>query len=144
MSTHRPTTALDDQRVPVRTTLAVAWASFVLLYLYVDFIAFYKPGVVDDILDGIVWQFDVTPAWAVTALALLAIPILMVVLSAILPARAGRITNLAAVAIQIPFAAFNAVGEIGTEWMPFYLLAIALEFFVLAVILRHAWTWPRT
>ncbi len=144
MSTRQHVKALDEQRVPVRGTLAAAWASFVLLYAYVDILAFYKPGVVDDILGGIVWQFEITPLWATTSLALLAIPILMVVLSAVLPARANRIANLVVVAVQIPFAAFNAVGEIGEEWMPFYLLGVALEFFVLAVILRQAWTWPRT
>lgn len=143
MSTRRSTTTLDDQRIPVRTTLAAAWASFVLLYAYVDILAFYKPGVVDDILIGVVWQFDVTPTWAVTVLALLAIPILMVVLSATLPARASRIANFVAVSIQIPFAVFNVAGEIGKEWMLFYLLGAALELFVLAVILRYAWTWPR-
>ena len=64
------------------------------LYVYVDILVFYKPGVVDDILVGVVWEFDITQTWAITALTLLAIPIFMVVLSMTLPARANRITNL--------------------------------------------------
>ena len=84
---------LDDLRIPVQVKLAAAWTSFMFLYVYVDILAFYKPGVVDDILAGIVWEFDITPTWAITALTLLAIPILMVVLSTTLPARANRITN---------------------------------------------------
>lgn len=145
MTTPRPTTTrLDDPRIPVRATLAAAWTSFVFLYLYVDVLAFYKPGVVDDILVGVVWEFDITPIWAVTALSLLAIPIFMVVLSMILPARASRIANLVVASLQVPFAAFNAVGTLGESWMPFYLLGLALELIVLAIILRCAWTWPRT
>ena len=135
--------ALEDLRIPVQAKLAAAWTSFMFLYVYVDILAFYKPGVVDDILAGVVWEFDITQTWAITALTLLAIPIFMVVLSMTLPARANRITNLVVAAVQVPFAAFNAVGQVGEPWMYFYVLGVALEVIVLAFILRSAWTWPR-
>jgi hypothetical protein len=70
----------------------------------------------------------------------MAIPIFMVVLSMTLPARANRITNLVVASVQIPYAAFNAVGE---SWTYFYGLSIGLEVLLLAFILRSAWTWPR-
>ena len=88
------------------------------------------------------YEFAITQTWALTALTLLAIPILMIVLSTILPARVNRMANLAVASVQIPFAAFNAVGQVGAPWMFFYILGVALELFVLAVILRTAWTWP--
>ncbi len=144
MRKRQPTTGLLDQGVPVQAKLAAAWTSFVFLYVYVDILALYKPGVVDDILIGVVWEFDITPTWAITALTLLAIPIFMVVLSMTLPARANRITNLIVASLQVPFAAFNAVGQLGESWMYFYLLGVALELILLALILRYAWTWPRT
>lgn len=134
---------LEDRRIPVQAKLAAAWTSFMFLYAYVDILAFYKPGVVDDILAGVVWEFDITQTWAITALTLLAIPIFMVVLSMTLPARANRITNLVVASMQVPFAAFNAVGQVGEPWMYFYVLAVVLEVLVLVVILRYAWTWPR-
>ena len=134
---------LENLRMPVQAKLAAAWTSFMFLYVYVDIIAFYKPGVVEDILAGVVWKFDITPTWAVTALTLLAIPIFMVALSMTLPARANRITNLVVASVQVPFAAFNAVGQVGEPWMYFYVLGVALEVIVLAFILRFAWTWPR-
>jgi hypothetical protein len=71
----------------------------------------------------------------------MAIPIFMVVLSMTLPARANRITNLIVASVQVPYAAFNVVGESRTY---FYGLGVALEVMVLALILRYAWTWPRT
>jgi hypothetical protein len=135
--------ALEDLRIPVQAKLAAAWTSFMFLYIYVDILAFYKPGVIDDILVGVVWEFDISQTWAITALTLLAIPIFMVVLSMTLPARANRIANLIVASIQVPFAAFNAVGEVGEPWMYFYVLGVALEVIVLAFILRSAWTWPR-
>jgi len=66
------------------------------------------------------------------------------VLSMTLPARANRITNLIVASVEVPFAAFNAVGQVGEPWMYFYVLGVALEVIVLAFILRSAWTWPRT
>ena len=144
MRKRQPTTALLDQGVPVQAKLAAAWTSFVFLYVYVDILAFYKPGVVDDILVGVVWEFDITQTWAITALTLLAMPILMIVASMTLPARANRITNLIVASVQVAFAAFNAAGELGQSWMYFYFLGVALELIVLALILRYAWTWPRT
>lgn len=144
MSTSRPSTTLVDQPISVRAKLAAAWTSFMFLYVYVDILGFYKPGVVEDILAGKVWEFDVTPTWATAALTLLAVPIFMVVLSMTLPAKGSRITNLVVASIQVPFAAFNAAGELGESWMYFYGLGVALELVLLTLILRYAWTWPRT
>ncbi|MEN2417018.1 DUF6326 family protein [Streptomyces rimosus] len=141
MRRRQPTTTLDDQRIPVRVKLAAAWTSFMFLYAYVDILAFFKPGVVDGILDGVIWEFDASQTLLTVFLALMATPILMVVLSMTLPARANRITNLIVASVQVPVAAFNAVGE---SWTYFYGLGVALEVIILALILQYAWTWPRT
>jgi len=132
---------LDDQRIPVRAKLAAAWTSFLFLYVYVDILVlFWKPGVIEGILAGTVWGLAIGQTPATVALTLMAIPIFMVVLSMTLPARANRITNLVVASVQIPYAAFNAVGE---SWTYFYGLSIGLEVLLLAFILRSAWTWPR-
>ncbi len=141
MTTRHPTAALDDQPIPVGAKLAAAWTGVMFLYAYVDIIAFFKPGVVDNILVGKVWEFDVSQALLTTFLALMAVPIFMVVLSMTLPARANRTTNLVVASVQIPYAAFNIVGE---SWTYFYGLGVALEVILLLLILRYAWTWPRT
>jgi hypothetical protein len=139
--TRQPTTTLEDPRIPVRAKLAAAWTSFMFLCVYVDIIAFFKPGTIDEILVGKIWEFDVSQTLLTTFLALMAIPIFMVVLSMTLPARANRITNLIVASVQVPILAFNVVGE---SWTYFYGLGFALEVIVLALILRYAWTWPRT
>lgn len=142
MRTRQPTTAtLEDQRIPVRAKLAATWTSFMFLYAYVDILNFFTPGVIEEILDGKVFKFDLSQTFSTTALTLMAIPILMVVLSMTLPARANRITNLTVASLYVPVTAFNAVGE---SWLYFYGLGIALELILLALIVRYAWTWPRT
>lgn len=111
------------------------------LYIYVDYFQLYRPGVVDDILVGVVFEFDISQTFLVIGLTLMAIPILMVMLSMMLPARANRTINLIVASLYVPVSVFNAVGE---SWMYFYGLGVALEVIVLAIILRFAWTWPRT
>lgn len=142
MTTRHPTpTTLEDPRMPVKAKLAAAWTSFMFLYAYVDILNFYTPGVVEDILDGRVFEFDLSQTFSTTALTLVGIPALMVSLSMTLPARANRITNLVVASLYVPVTAFNLSGE---SWLFFYGLGVVLELTLLALILRFAWTWPRT
>jgi hypothetical protein len=142
MSTRQPTTAaLVDPPTPVRVKLAAAWTSFMFLYAYVDILGFYTPGMVDDILDGKVYEFDLSQTFSTTVLTALAIPIFMVVLSTILPARVNRILNLVVASLYVPFTVFNVAGGF---YLYFYGLGVVLELILLALILRYAWTWPRT
>ncbi len=131
---------LDDAPVPIRQKLAAAWTSLLLLYVYVDLLGLYLPGVVEDILAGVVWEFDITQVWATGALSLMAIPILMIPLCLVLPARASRITNLAIASVYVVVSVGNLFGE---SWVYFFGLAVVLEILVLVVIVRLAWTWPR-
>ena len=134
---------LDNPPIPVQAKLAAAWTSFMFLYIYVDYYHLYKPGAIDDIRVGVVFEFDISPALMTAFLALIAIPALMVMLSMTLPARVNRAANLVVASLYIPVTVFNAVGE-SWDWAPFYGLSIGLEVLLLAFILRSAWTWPRT
>lgn len=141
MSIRQPTTTLDDQPIPVKLKLAAAWTSFMFLYAYVDILNFFTPGVVEDILDGRVFEFDLSQTFSTGALALVALPAFMVVLSVTLPARASRTTNLVVASLYVPVTVFNLAGA---DWLWFYGLGVALELVLLGLILRRAWTWPRT
>ncbi|WP_448005464.1 DUF6326 family protein [Agromyces bauzanensis] len=134
---------LDNPPIPVQAKLAAAWTSFMFLYIYVDYYHLYKPGAIDDILAGVVFEFDISPALMTAFLALIAIPALMVMLSMTLPARVNRATNLVVASLYIPVTVFNAAGE-SWDWASFYGLSIGLELLLLAFILRSAWAWPRT
>ena len=134
---------LASPAIPVQAKIAAAWTSFMFLYVYVDILNFYKPGVVDSILNGLMWRFEVSPALVTVVLVSLSIPALMVVLAITLPARVNRATNLVVASLYVPFTVFNAAGSTW-EWAAFYAICIGLEVLLLAFILRSAWTWPRT
>ena len=136
-------TALEDRSIPVKAKLAAAWTSFMFLYVYVDILNFYKPGVVDGIRNGLIWTFDISSTLLTIFLVSVSIPALMVVLSTTLPARWNRATNLVIASLLIPYSVFNAAGATW-EWAGFYGISIGIEVLILAFILRSAWTWPRT
>ena len=126
--------------IPVQAKIAAAWTSFMFLYAYVDILNFFKPGVLAEILNGKVWDFEVSAPLLTVMLASVAVPALMVVLSLALPARANRITNLVVAIVLVPYSLFNVVGE-SLEWAAFYAISIGLEVALLAFILRVAWIW---
>ncbi|MFI6179931.1 DUF6326 family protein [Nonomuraea sp. NPDC051191] len=136
-------TLLDNRPVPVHAKLAAAWTSFMFLYIYVDYFHLHKPGVIDNLRAGVIFEFDTSPTLLTMMLASVAIPALMVMLSMTLPARVNRATNLVVASLYIPYSVFNAVGE-SWDWAPFYGLSIGIEVLLLAFMLRSAWTWPRT
>ena len=140
MTDTKTTTTLHDAPVGVRAKLAAAWTSFMFLYIYVDQLGLYKPGFIDDILAGVVFEFDISQTFVVIALTSAAIPAFMILLSITLPARVNRAINLVVATLLIPWMAFNLAGG---EWMAFYGLGFALEVLLLGFILRSAWTWPR-
>ena len=141
MADTKTTTTLHDAPVGVRAKLAAAWTSFMFLYIYVDQLGLYKPGFVDDILAGVVWEFDISQTLLTVFLTSVAIPSLMILLSMTLPARVNRGINLVVATLLIPYSAFNVVGE---SWLYFYGLGVVIEVILLGYILRSAWTWPRT
>ena len=134
---HRP--PLDDPRVGTRTRLSALWIAVMFLYVYVDILAFYKPGTIDGILVGRVWTLDITQGWALGALVLMAVPALMIVLSLTLPAAAARWTNVVVAALFVVVSLGNAVGE---SWL-FLWLGAAIEAVLLLLVVRFAWAWPR-
>ena len=74
---------------------------------------------------------------------IIAIPALMVMFSMTLPTRGNRATNLVVASVYIPIMVFNAAGATW-DYAFYYALTIGIEVLILAVILRSAWTWPRT
>lgn len=129
--------------MPVQAKLAAAWTSFMFLYIYVDYFHLHKPGVIDNLRAGHVFTFEISPTVLTAMLASVAIPAMMVTLSAALPARVNRVVNLVVATLYIPYSLFNAAGETWS-WAFFYGLSIGLEVLLLAFILRSAWTWPRS
>ncbi|MFA5313300.1 MAG: DUF6326 family protein, partial [Methanomassiliicoccales archaeon] len=110
-------TVLEDLRIPTQVKLAGLWATVMFMYIYVDIIGFYQPEVIEDILVGKVWVYDITQTWMLLAVMLMTIPSLMVFLSLALPAKANRYTNIGLGAFHVLLAIGTAVGEINAHYI---------------------------
>jgi hypothetical protein len=141
-TTTKTTTALHDPPAPVRAKLAAAWTSLMFFVIYIDYFHLYKPGAIDQIRGGRIFEFDISGTLLTIFVVVIGIPALMVMLSMTLPARVNRATNLVVASLYIPYSVFNAAGA-SWDWAFFYGLSIGIEVLILAFILRSAWTWPR-
>lgn len=127
-----------DFTVNVKIKLSSLWASFMFLYIYVDYFALYMPTKIDNIMKGKVYVFDISQGFIFIALALATIPILMIFLSIVLPAKINRLTNKIVAIILIPYMLFNLVDE---AWIHMIFGAL-LEIVILCLIIRYAEKWP--
>src|SRR5215213_2002106 len=135
--------APEDRRMPVQAKVAAAWTSLMFLILYIDYFHLYQPGEIDSIRGGVIFEFDISGTLMSIFFVVIAIPALMIMLSMTLPARVNRATNLVVASLYIPACVFNAAGA-SWDYAFYYALTIGVEVLILAVILRSAWTWPRT
>jgi hypothetical protein len=133
-----PQTALEDIKVSVKLKLAALWASFMFLYIYVDYFHLYMPGSINDILAGKVFVFDISYVFLMIAMLFVAIPALMIFFSVALPAKLNRRVNIIVAVMFIPYMLFNLAGE---AWLHMY-FAAAIEVILLGLIIRYAWKWP--
>ena len=134
--------ALKELQIPVQAKLAAAWTSLMFLVIYIDYFHLYQPGAIDEIRGGVIFEFAISGTLMSIFFVIIAIPALMILLSAALPARVNRITNFVAASLCIPLMVFNAAGA-SSDYAFYYALTIGVEVLILAFILRSAWTWPR-
>lgn len=131
--------SLEDTKVSVKIKLAGLWASFMFLYIYVDYFSLYMPGKIEDILIGRVFVFEITQGFLLAALASITIPSSMIFLSITLPVKLNRWANIIIASVYIPYTLFNLVGE---AWMHMVFGAV-VEVGLLYLIIRYAWNWHR-
>jgi len=130
---------LEDVKVNVKIKLAALWVTLMLIYIYVDIFGFYEPGVIEDILAGIVWEFKISQAWALGALTLMMIPILMVFLSMMLKAGVNRWVNIIVAVLYIAVGIGTTIGE---TWA-FYIVGHVVGIVLLLIVIWTAVRWPR-
>jgi hypothetical protein len=138
-SLNEPQKELEDTKLNVKLKLAALWASFMFLYVYVDYFHLYMPGSVKDILAGKMYVFDITPVALLIGLVSITSPALMIFLSVALPAKVSRWANIVISVVYIPYTLFNLLGE---AWIHMIFGAV-VEVALLLLTIWHAWNWPR-
>lgn len=131
---------LRDAPVNIRAALSALWVALMFLFIYVDQLALFEPGVLDRMRAGKLGAgVPVTQGTLLAAMTLMAVPALLIFLTLVSSARWSRRMNMAAAIVYLIVVAGNTLGE---TWA-FYLGASVLEAAVLLMILILAWRWPR-
>lgn len=129
-----PQNTLDYITVGLKLKLAMLWTSFMFLYTYVDIFGLYMPDKISHILEGKVFEFDITQGFLLLVTILVAIPAFMIFLSVALPNKVNRWVNPIVAVVFIPYMLFNLVGE---AWPHMYFAAV-LEVVHLLLIVKYA------
>lgn len=130
----------EEMKISIKVKLAALWTSFMFLYIYVDYFHLYMPDKVTDILQGRVFEFNISQGFLLAALVSVTIPAIMISLSVLLPAKINRLTNIIVATIFIPYTLFNLVGEM--PWMHM-IFGATIEVILLCLIIHSAVKWPR-
>lgn len=135
MNTNNITTEMEYTKVSLKLKLVALWTSLMFLVIYLDYFHLYMPGKIEEILAGKMFVFDITQVALLVGLASITIPALMISLSAVLPDKANRWTNIIVAAVYIPFVLFNLAGE---AWVHM-VFGAAIQVVLLLLIIRYAW-----
>ena len=125
-----------SNQVDVRIRMAALWATTMMIFAYVDLFSLFRPDFRAALDQGKVFVFDVGQPFLLGATIYVIIPSLMIYLSLVMPRRLNRIVNISLAGIY----AITIVGGAIGEWN-YYVLGSAVEFVLLALVIRHSWTW---
>ena len=131
-------TTLHDMKIHVKLKLSMLWAAVMFCYIYGDYFGLYVPGQLKGMLDGQGPIGRTSQASLAAVAILLAIPGVMVFLSAVLPPKPNRLINIV---LGVFYTAIVAVTMPGA-WA-FYIALSLIEIVLTMLIAWYAWRWPR-
>jgi len=130
---------LLDVEVNVKIKLSALWIVVMFLYAYVDIFSLFKPGIIEGIIAGKVFIFQVSQLFLFLTTLYIVIPSVMIFLSLVLKPKVNRWTNI----IVSIFYFVTMLGAcIGETWS-FYIFGTIIESLLLFLIVWYAWKWPK-
>src|SRR5215472_13810180 len=131
---------LEEFSPPAKIRLALLWASLMFLYIYNDYFIMFTPGTLAGMAAGRMGPLGkISDALMIGVSLLLAVPALMIFLSAVLPSFASRWLN---VVLGVAYSAVELLTFAGPHL--FYKIVVALEMVLTALIVWYALRWPRS
>lgn len=124
-----------SQRDP-RVLLTVLWIFIVLNFFARDIHELGRPGMLEQMMSGVIDGIEITPALMLLGGVMIEIPILMAVLALVLPRRINRWTNVGA---SLLTAAMIIAANLDPDLDNLFFMIIQL--IALVIITRVAWCW---
>ena len=134
----KTTTDYRDSWINPRFKIAALWASMLFVFVYVDVFSLYRADVRADLEAGKIAVFTIGQGYLLGVTVYVALPILMLFLSLVLPVRVTRMANIVLAVVYGLTIAGSAIGE----WN-YFILGSAIEAALLAGIVYSCWSWPK-
>ena len=137
MNSSTNSTPMEDVRINVKMKLAALWVAMMLLYIYADILSFFRPGQIEEVMQGRMGPLPVTQGSLLAASLLMIIPAVMVFLSLTLKPVVNRWTNITLGALYTLVNISNVMGETWAYYITFGVVEIVLSL----LIVWYAWRW---
>ncbi|HUG33219.1 MAG TPA: DUF6326 family protein [Anaerolineales bacterium] len=128
---------MEDIKIHVKMKLSALWAAMMFLYIYADILSLFRPGQIEEMIEGRMDPFPVTQGSLLTASILMMIPAGMVFLSLSLKHAANRWANIALGVLYTLVNISNLIGEVWVYYISFGVVEIVLTL----LIVGYAWKW---
>lgn len=130
---------LEAFRGPTNIRLALLWASLMFLYVYNDYFSLYLPGTIDGMSKGSFGPMGRASDGLLVGLSiLLAVPSVMIFLSAVLPPLLSRWLN---VGLGVVYTGIEGLTLFGSP--VFYKIIALAEIALTGLIVWYALCWPK-
>jgi len=139
MNATKKTAEMEDMKIGVKIKLSALWVAMMLLYIYADILSLFRPGQIEEMIEGLMGPFPATQGSLFAASILMIIPAVMVFLSLILRAKVNRWTNIT---LGVLYTLVNSSNLIGETWA-YYLAFGIIEIILTLLIVWYAWKWPK-
>ena len=130
---------LENPRVPTKLKLSLLWASLMFLYIYNDYFMLYVPHTIEEMSKGRMGPLGAATGTVMVGVSLLlAVPALMIFLSAATPPRVSKWLN---VGLGLSYTAVEVLTFAGPHL--FYAIVVGIEIALTLLIVWYALRWPR-
>jgi hypothetical protein len=124
--------------VDTRIILSALWATVMFLYAYGDLKTFYKPGIIEGILEGKAGSIKITQVFLLGSAVLMAIPALMIFLSLTVSYPVIRWVNII---LGIFYSGVMVVTMLMQGTWAYYIFFGIVEVVLTVTIAWYAWNW---
>lgn len=128
----------STRRLPTGLALSLLWASLMGLYIYNDYFSLYLPKTLEKMAAGQLAFGPATPTALLIVSTILAVPAVMIFLSAALPRLISRWLNIV---LGLAYTAIEGMTFVGSPL--FYQVVVAIEIVVTLLVVVYAARWPR-
>lgn len=119
-----------------RNALSALWAFVALNIAFADILSLYTPGVIPEVIDGVIEGVTITENMMLIAAVFIQIPVAMIVAIQFVPLRAWRAINTLAALVTAVFVLA------GGSLKPHYIFFASCEILALLLIARLVWQVP--